>query len=253
MKNLLLPALALLAVSAGSALAADLPRKAPMMAPATFIGPSWTGCYVGAGAGYVMFNNDSTDVTDPGGIPTGVPSTTYGGRGWFGTVQVGCDYQIGSRWVVGVFGDYDFSSIKGDHALVTLTGFGGEDKLDSSWAVGGRIGWLVTPQFLTYFSGGYTEASFNQLNLFAPGASAPTYFIADRTLQGWFIGSGVEYNFGWLPGLTWKTEYRVSEFDDSHNPILNSGVGTTTAVAESHSTFVQTVRSSLVWRWNWGR
>ena len=37
-----------------------------------------------------------------------------GGRGWFGTVQVGCDYQIGSNIVIGAFGDYDFSGIKGD-------------------------------------------------------------------------------------------------------------------------------------------
>ena len=36
-----------------------------------------------------------------------------------------------------------------------------EEKLRSQWAIGGRIGWLVTPQLLTYFSGGYTEAKFN--------------------------------------------------------------------------------------------
>ena len=37
-------------------------------------------------------------------------------------------------------------------------------KLRTSYAVGGRIGWLVTPQLLTYFKGGYTEAQFDRVN-----------------------------------------------------------------------------------------
>ena len=32
------------------------------------------------------------------------------------------------------------------------------EKVDWYWAIGGRIGWLVNPRTLTYFSGGYTEA-----------------------------------------------------------------------------------------------
>ena len=39
-----------------------------------------------------------------------------GGKGWFGTVQGGCDYQFNTgSWaiVVGAFGDYDFADIKG--------------------------------------------------------------------------------------------------------------------------------------------
>ena len=39
-----------------------------------------------------------------------------GGKGWFGTVQGGCDYQFKTgSWaiVVGAFGDYDFADIKG--------------------------------------------------------------------------------------------------------------------------------------------
>ncbi len=42
-----------------------------------------------------------------------------GGKGWFGTVQAGCDYQFYTgSWavVVGAFGDYDFADIKGRRA-----------------------------------------------------------------------------------------------------------------------------------------
>ena len=31
-----------------------------------------------------------------------------------------------------------------------------------TWAAGARAGFLVTPKFLTYFDGGYTQANFNR-------------------------------------------------------------------------------------------
>ena len=90
-------------------------------------------------------------------------SVDQGGRGWIGTLQAGCDYQFpigANQFVVGAFGDYNFSNMRGD-----FTGDGGHvglvsntEKVDWYWAIGGRIGWLVNPQTLTYFSGGYTEA-----------------------------------------------------------------------------------------------
>ena len=49
-------------------------------------------------------------------IPARSDTVTNGGRGWFGTVQGGCDYQFAGpygNWVIGAFGDYDFSNIHG--------------------------------------------------------------------------------------------------------------------------------------------
>jgi outer membrane immunogenic protein len=34
-------------------------------------------------------------------------------------------------------------------------------KQSSAWALGGRIGWLVNPQLLTYVAGGYTGAHYD--------------------------------------------------------------------------------------------
>ena len=82
---------------------------------------NWTGCYVGAGGGYGMFNQEIRTPID-GGVAVGL-SNDNGGRGWFGTVQVGCDYQIGSNIVIGAFGDYDFSGIKGDMSVHALRGW----------------------------------------------------------------------------------------------------------------------------------
>jgi hypothetical protein len=64
----------------------------------------------GPDGGYVMFDQEVRFVDS--GRPLGV-TTDVGGRGWFGTVKVGCDYQISSNLVIGAFADYDFSGIKG--------------------------------------------------------------------------------------------------------------------------------------------
>ena len=121
MKKLALTAISLLI--AGSASAADLRRPAPVKAPAPVPVAvyNWTGCYVGAGGGYGMYDQEAA-IVPPWRRPIGL-SNDNGGRGWFGTVQVGCDYQFGSNFVIGAFGDYDFASIKGDMSLVGR-GFG---------------------------------------------------------------------------------------------------------------------------------
>ena len=90
---------------------------------------------------------------------------TNGGRGLFGTVSAGYDYQFSDRIVGGVFGNYDFANIRGFNSSGSAVSFfaplGGRSQLESSWAVGGRIGWLLDPKTLTYFNGGYTEARFS--------------------------------------------------------------------------------------------
>src|SRR5262249_726343 len=136
---------------------------------------------------------------------------TAGGRGWFGTVQVGCDYQIDSNWVIGAFGDWDFGNIKGNAGLPTTDLFGNE-RPKWSWAVGGRVGYCVIPNLLAYVSGGFTEAHFNGFALFTQFDGDPTGLsIPAHTYKGWFLGTGYEYGLKLLPGLFWKTEYRFSE------------------------------------------
>ncbi len=183
-------------------------------------------------------------------------SNDNGGKGWFGTVQVGCDYQIGSNIVIGAFGDYDFGSIKGDMAVPNAFGPGpwiSEEKLKSSWAAGGRIGWLpFQERLLVFVSAGYTQAKFGAVNFHFADGSGPTGFsLAKNTYDGWFIGSGYEYGIGFLPGLFWKTEYRFADYGKEHVNVLRTAGNTITgATIESHK-YVQTVRSELVWRFNW--
>jgi outer membrane immunogenic protein len=265
-------AIAFTAIAAftGSALAADLaPRysKAPPPPPAPVA--SWTGCYVGGGGGYGMWNQENTGYDD---TPTlrGLPrvriteTTTTGGRGYFGTVQGGCDYQFGAmgqQFVIGANADYDFDSLKGNHTppganLNFGPGLWAQEKMSQAWAVGGRIGWLAFPSLLTYFSAGYTEAQFDSqtyTNLIGPpfGVLQGVY-TPGKTYKGWYLGAGDEYALSFMPGLFWKTEYRVSEFDRTINPVLITATNLPTGYSEESRKWVQTIRSELVYRFNWG-
>ena len=255
MKKLVI-ALAAAATFSAPALAADMAAKAPMRAAPVAYAPSWTGCYIAGGGGYGMWNQENTQL-NAAGVPI-AGTQTNGGRGYFGTVGGGCDYQFGlGGWnmVVGAFGDYDFSDINGrfSQQIGNLTG---DEQLSSSWAVGGRIGWVVTPSLLTYFSGGYTEAKFDRTNfeLFIGPVLFPGngVYIDATTHKGWFIGSGAEYALGFMPGLFWKTEYRYSQFDRQSNPLRVTATNALTAVSYDSEKWTHAVRSELVYRFNWG-
>jgi outer membrane immunogenic protein len=263
MKKVLL-VLASVAAFAGSAVAADMaPRytKAPPPPPLPVV--TWTGCYLGGGGGYGLWDQENTNVDAASGLPL-IATNNAGGRGWFGTVQGGCDYQFGlgsQQFVIGGFADYDFDSLKGTHESPFINGRGlvgaatANEKMTSAWSVGGRVGWLVFPSLLTYFSGGYTEAMFNRQDFFVnlPGVSTPAGFFLDKaTYHGWFLGAGDEYALTtFLPGLFWKTEYRVSEYDTKTLPFLFTATGLATINADQSHKWVQTVRSELVYRFNW--
>ena len=245
-----------IAAHLGTANAADMNLKAPSPMPPP--PPSWTGCYVDAGWGYGMSNLDQNDfvITPPGFVPA---SGTYteGGRGWLGRFGGGCDYQFGlgnlGNWVIGAFGDYDAMNI---HRNFDPGDFASTGNLNESgaWYAGGRIGYLVTPALLTYWDGGYTETHFDQGNFGPLVAGGSTATIPANTYHGWFIGGGTEYalNFSWLPiqGLFWRNEYRYSEYQSANLPV-SFATGAATGNGETIHPYVQTITSSLVWRFNW--
>jgi outer membrane immunogenic protein len=260
MNKLLATAAALAAFAAvGSAGAADLPMKAPPMAVAAPVA-SWTGCWISGGVGYGMWNQDQNTETLPGSVATSFGTGTDGGRGWLGRAGVGCDYQFSSSFVIGAFADYDWMSLKGTNSFQNV-GVGGvfgaptlgSEKESAAWSVGGRIGYLPSPNLLTFVSGGYTQTRFDQTNLFfANTGLTGNAFLPQTTYHGWFIGGGTEYALSWFPvrGLYWKTEYRFAEYQAQDIALL--GVGATPGFGQHTQPFVQTVTTSLVWRFNWG-
>jgi outer membrane immunogenic protein len=240
-----------IAAFTGSAIAADMSVKAPAAPVPVVRAMSWTGCFVGAGVGYGMWAQNHNAQSLAGVTLTGDSDTA--GKGWLGTVQAGCDYQFAPRWVVGAFGDYDFTGLKGNYLSGEPGGaFGafGSEKERSAWAVGGRVGYLVFPQLNAFMSGGYTQASFDGFTFIDNSTLLQTTSVmSSQTYKGWFLGSGYEYALvDLLPGLFWKTEYRYASYRAENVPVYTGGVLDYNEHAKKD---IQTIRSELVYRFNW--
>lgn len=245
--------------------AADLPQKAPAyVSPAAPVYTpvyNWTGLWVSGGIGYGLYDIDHSTVNPVTGAVFDIGHNN-GGHGWLGKVGVGGDYQFAPSWVIGAFADAQWTDIKGDYSYncpggcAGPTGFIGEQKLDWSWAVGGRLGYVALPGLLTYVNGGYTEARFKSTNLGdATALTATTVSLPSRTYNGWFLGGGTEYAFKLIPGLFWKSEYRFAEYDSKDDlAVCVTGpgctVGTSHALDRAHPR-VQTITTELVYRFNW--
>jgi outer membrane immunogenic protein len=246
----------LIASPLSTASAADMPLKAPMPAPVY----SWTGCYIDAGGGYGVWNQDHyLAPTDVAGVTT--VTTTDGGRGWLGRFGGGCDYQtslFNNRIVIGAFADYDPMSLRGSNTPQLVIGGTPEtfnSKETNAWYAGARIGYLLTPSMLTYFDGGGTGTHFtNSVEFFTTGAGATGFAFPNYRATGWFLGSGFEYALtDWIPihGLFLQTEYRFSEYQTSHLSEFSTTTGALTGNVENVKPYVQTITTALVWRFNW--
>jgi outer membrane immunogenic protein len=193
-KTLVAAAFAAVIGFGGAASAADVYSSGGGYKDAPFVPvTTWTGFYIGVGGGYGSVNHDIKLDT----YYTGAELNGLGGEGGFGTVEGGFDYQIAPKWVIGVFANYDFGDIETkrsvDSSSVTI-------KLTDSWAVGGRLGYLLHPTTLAYFLGGYTEASFD-----APSG------IKNKDFSGYVVGAGVQTTLG--GGFYGKLEYRYADYD----------------------------------------
>jgi outer membrane immunogenic protein len=263
MKKLLIATTVALA-TAGTAGAADLPTKAPPMVAAAPVA-SWTGCYVSGGIGYGMWNQDvgltGNLLNANGGVigTVNTATTRDGGRGWLGRVGVGCDYQVAPQFLFGAFADWDWDNLKGTNTPNELAIVGGitspvtfDVKERNSAAVGLRLGYLPYPNLLTFVSGGWTRARFEEAaeTLTLNGALTGSTYPSSYNVNGWFIGGGYEYRLPFAQNLTWKTEYRFNQYQ-SIDLAETFGAFTTGNVVHNQS-FVQTVTTSLVWRFNWG-
>jgi outer membrane immunogenic protein len=259
MRKSLIAAAAVAVLTGSPALAADLglPSKAP---PPFIPPPTWTGCYVNGGAGYGFWNQNQYQETFPGLVPTSA-NVNSGGEGWLGRVGGGCDYEFGvgglGNFVIGVFGDYDFMNIHGQMSPGD-TVFVGNENESGAWYVGGRVGYLVTPNFLTFFDAGYTQTHYDSISLGSLPVPAPAGFVGEtvpaNTYRGWFFGGGTEYalNFSWLPihGLFWRNEWRYASYETVDLPLI-PGPGGAAGIGIHAEKDVQTITSSLVWRFTW--
>ena len=249
MKKLVL-ALTAVAAFTGSALAADLPARTYTKAPVIVETPSWTGFYIFGGGGYGLWDANTYSVNTATGNATSIAQRS-GGDGYVGTVGAGYDWQLSQSWVGGIFADGQFGSIRG--SLVDPTNaLAGTEKDKTNWAAGLRLGYVVAPTVLSYVNGGYSGSNFSGTTLAtAAGVAAATTPSFSRS--GWFLGGGVENQLGVLgfgPNWFMKTEYRVAEYNKA-TLTESTLAGVPTTAGTTYSPIVQTVTTSLVYRFNW--
>jgi outer membrane immunogenic protein len=251
MKKFLLGTVALIALGA-TAHAADLPArvyaKAPVVAPVL----NWTGFYIGGGFGYGMWDADQHFVES--GFPYTVDQR-YGGRGWFGTVSGGYDWQLNQSWVVGVFGDAQFTDISGTIGGSIFFPFSGKTKNDINYAAGVRVGYLIAPNVLSYVNGGWSHAEFKGADLLFLGVTPAGMSTGKLKQDGWFLGGGFENTLNMFgisaPGWFLKTEYRLAEYGRKDVGLYQNGYPVPAAI--SFKPYVQTISTQLVYKFNWGR
>jgi outer membrane immunogenic protein len=216
MKRLLLAGAGLIALLGGSSNAADL---APVYAPLPPLVPvfTWTGCYVGGNGGGISANSDWSD-TILGDFGSNTSSGALGGA------QAGCDYQASGAnyWagglVVGIQGDYDWTSINGSVAngipLAVAVGLADQTQIKSLASITGRVGG-AWDRFLAYVKAGgaWLQGNYGFRTFGAP--VAPTVSL---TQTGYTVGVGGEYAFlNWLTGFV---EYDYYHFGDNTSSTL---------------------------------
>jgi outer membrane immunogenic protein len=184
----------------------------------------------------------------------------FGGKGWVGRVGGGYDHQFNARIVAGVFADFDFSSLEG----TIQDGFFNQSaviKQRWSGAAGARVGWLATPNILTYVNAGFSRARFSSgtmvfdaITLGPPPAGAPVGFVTPAfSLNGWFIGGGIETAIG--SGWFWRNEYRMAYYADHRIPDLNASAPTPTPRFNdiNFKPWVQTFTTQIVYKFDSGQ
>lgn len=195
MRRVLLSTISLLALSAGSALAADIPRPAPVYkAPAAVQMYNWTGGYIGLNGGYGFGGSSDWGLLGGNIDPKG------------GTVGLTLGYNwqaLGSPWVFGLEGDINWSDIKGSFASFACP-FGCEIKNEWFGTVRGRVGYAVD-RVMPYVTGGL---AYGDVSAKINGISTTS-----DTNFGWTVGAGLEGALA--PNWTAKIEYLYMDLGNS--------------------------------------
>jgi outer membrane immunogenic protein len=210
----------------GAAWAADLPVKAPP--PPAVVPYSWSGCYAGLNAGGAS-TSIRQNVTVPGivGFDSNGNETSFTGGG-----QIGCNWQVDPRWVLGIEGDIDYLHASRSQTLAFRTAFAGSEDIVGSqqttlrWlgTVRGRFGYVWDRAFY-YATGGLAFGEVDSsaaatITTVTPNPSYSGSYSATRI--GWTAGGGVEYAI--TDRISGKLEYLYFDLGNaSYNVVQRSG------------------------------
>jgi outer membrane immunogenic protein len=246
MKKILLTTVALAALVATSAMAADVGGPVYRAPPAAPVYPvyslyyRWTGCYIGGHIGGLWAHKEWVN-HDPFSVTFGRSDGSHDPSGVLGGLQVGCDYQFAGGFVVGVGGDYAWTGAENSNASILFPGATNDSKVNSLASVTGRLGY-AWDRFLGYVKGG--GAWENDDHFFTDGINTGT---ASLTRSGWTVGIGGEYAFtNFVSGFV---EYDYYDF--GNRDVLFTGNTFSTFTYDIKET-KSVVKAGLNLRWGGG-
>jgi outer membrane immunogenic protein len=241
MKKALLAMIALAALMAAPAKAADLARPAPVyVAPAPVLVAvySWSGIYIGinAGGAWGKSNDPTTTVFSPVGYfasstvqaINSAGALTTDPRGFIGGAQAGFNWQSGSL-VAGLEGDFNYFGLRGSstgtgiYPCCSPATFAVTTSVKADWlaTIRGRLG-IANNNWLFYVTGGAAFTSLKGDFTFSDncgnfgtcngpgGPNAAEAVSISNTKAGWTVGGGIEA--GLSGAWTVKAEYLYVDF-----------------------------------------
>lgn len=258
--------------------AADMPVKAPVYkAMPAVVAYNWTGCYVGANAGWGHAKHDLSTAAHrfPANNINATARTaiikagaaSLDGDGFTGGGQVGCNWQLaGTSFVLGGEGDFNFLSAKASrdtgNVVEPVSGrvVRSIDDIGMDWfaTIRGRIGFAID-RILIYGTGGVAFAKIDISKRFAWNFNDACPVVGglnechaggdNSTRTGWTAGGGVEWAFDnhWSA----KAEYLYADFGDVTYQTSNVGpafVGAPQVASHTVSTTLQIARLGINYR-----
>jgi opacity protein-like surface antigen len=188
-----------LVFTSSAAIAADVPATKPSSSTRVAT-PSWTGFYAGAFGGY---GRNSFEANQLKIVSVVVPGSAQAeSKGFQYGAQVGADYELPNRIVVGVAADA--TRVHASNGSLTTTFFVGSPfivtgKNSTLWTVRARVG-TVFDNVMLYGTGGLAAAK-SELSVAEGIGSSPRL-----PHSGWVAGAGAEFRLldHWRLGLEYR-------------------------------------------------
>jgi outer membrane immunogenic protein len=259
--NKILGGIALSALLAAPAMAADIPARMPVKGPVPVVAAAynWTGFYTASSIGVQWWDINGTYVAPP-------PDrhNTDGSKGIYGS-HIGYQIQTGSL-VFGVEAAYnsvwgsDYTgslSVSGDclggSAIANRTC---ESRIKNYWTAGGKLGFAFN-NFLVYGTGGYANGRI-QTDTIVTTTGVLTSITSGRH-GGWYAGAGIDMFVTkiWWSDLIIGIEYQHVDLESRlHVDVLpgatginNRNMSATDDVIRAKATFKYSIGGPVVARY----
>lgn len=219
-----------LALSAGSVLAADLGpygrgRSVKDFGPPARFAPAftWSGFYLGLQAGYGWGTTEAATGT----LSSFNQAYSYDTSGALGGVHAGFNWQA-QQLVLGVETDIEFAGIDGSGTGTLGSRY--SSSVDVLGSFRGRLG-FAADRTLFYITGGLAYGDI---------ATKGTDLATSDWRTGWTFGGGIEHAFA--PNWTARIEYRYTDLGSES--FASTGINR----AESNDITFSAVRAGLSWK-----